>query len=479
MNELTAAAKQAATDATEWTLRGPDAGPHLHVPRSDYELIVWPTLPPAPGAMQLAIQFQLEQTQWWEPERLLAHQMRQLQRLVNFSYRNVTYYRDRLGPYINQNLDAMTYDRWLQVPLLTRGDIQEAGETLFTLFMPPKHGRMIDVTTSGSTGSPVKVKGDKVTGLFFHAFNLRNHLWHRRDLTGKMSSIRFMRSGGAEPPHGSHSDRWAPGFVTGPSSALNVFSSLDQQIDWLQREQPQYLLTYPSNIEHLARLLEERGERIESLRDVGTFGESVTPEQRELVRRVLGVPVIDMYSSMEMGMIAIQCPHHDHYHIQSENVLMEILNDDNEPCAPGEVGRVVVTPLNNFVSPLIRYDIGDRAEPGEPCDCGRGLPVVNRIYGRVRNMLVMPNGERRWPGVFISQLSDIVPLRQMQFVQRAPTDIDARLVARREVTPQDEEALRKRIHDMLGAEFNINFEYVDQIERSPGGKYEDFRSEVA
>src|SRR6185295_14515719 len=98
-----------------------------------------------------------------------------------------------------------------------------------------------------------------------------------------------------------------------------------------------------------------------------------------------GVGVVDVYSSEECGQIALQCPEHEQYHVQSESVLVEVLDDEGRPCAPGTIGRVVLTTLQNFAMPLIRYDIGDFAEPGPACPCGRALPVLTRIVGRVRN----------------------------------------------------------------------------------------------
>ena len=127
--------------------------------------------------------------------------------------------------------------------------------------------------------------------------------------------------------------------------------------------------------------------RLPGLREVRTLGEASTPDLRALCREAWGVPLVDVYSAEEVGYIALQCPEHEHYHVQAESVLVEILDERGAPAPPGETGRVVVTDLHNFAMPLVRYEIGDYAEVGEPCACGRGLPVLRRIVGRVRNML--------------------------------------------------------------------------------------------
>jgi len=159
-------------------------------------------------------------------------------------------------------------------------------------------------------------------------------------------------------------------------------------------------------------------------------------------------------------------------------VLVEILNDENEACAPGEVGRVVVTPLRNFAMPLLRYEIGDYAEMGEPCACGRGLPVLRRVLGRQRNMIVAPDGQRYWPFFGATGFRQIAPLTQYQFVQTRHDAIEGRLVIERPLTPPEQEALRARIQATLPYPFQIEFVFVTEIARNPGGKYEDFVSLV-
>ena len=94
-----------------------------------------------------------------------------------------------------------------------------------------------------------------------------------------------------------------------------------------------------------------------------------------------------MYSSQEVGYIALQCPENESYHIQAENVLVEILDDDGLPCEPGEVGRVVVTALHNLATPLLRYDIGDYAEVGSPCSCGRRVyPCFGDVWSPAQHV---------------------------------------------------------------------------------------------
>ncbi len=143
-----------------------------------------------------------------------------------------------------------------------------------------------------------------------------------------------------------------------------------------------------------------------------------------------------------------------------------------------EVGRVVVTSLHSFVTPLLRYDIGDYAEVGDICPCGRGLPVLKRILGRTRNMLTYPSGDQIWPVVRPSHYSQIAPVRQVQMLQTSRESIEVRLVVASPLSIRHEETLARAIHESLGYPFQLDFKYWDQIPRSPGGKFEEFISSI-
>jgi len=166
-------------------------------------------------------------------------------------------------------------------------------------------------------------------------------------------------------------------------------------------------------------------------------------------------------------------------HIQSENVLVEILDARDQPCAPGQTGRLVITCLHNFATPLIRYEIGDHATVGPPCPCGRGLPVLAEILGRTRNMLVFESGEQRWPNVGLLRFRDIAPVQQCQTIQKSHTQLHVRLVVESPLTHKQEEKLIALIQSSLGFPFEIELEYLPEIPRSKSGKYEVFRCEVS
>ena len=143
---------------------------------------------------------------------------------------------------------------------------------------------------------------------------------------------------------------------------------------------------------------------------------------------------------------------------------------------------VVATSLHNFAMPFIRYEIGDHAEVGEPCACGRGLQVLRRILGRKQNMLVMPSGEERWPLLSsgnISELLAIAPIKQYQFVQTGPKAIELRLSTARELDGSEEDALRQWICDKFGHPFDVALKYYDEIPRTAAGKLIDFVSEIS
>jgi len=444
-------------------------------PQSSIPGVQWPAIPAGGAAAMLALQFQLEQSQWWPSDKLQAHQFRQLSLLLRHAQATVPYYQSRLAGVVRDREGGLTLDAFRALPLITRSDIQDAGNALLSRAVPPDHGAIARGETSGSTGRPIIYYGTNITQLFWRAFTLRDHLWQRRDFSGKLAAIRWS-------PGNQEFVGWGPAtdglYDTGPSAVLKIDTPIAEQLTWLRGQDPDYLLSYASNIADLARAFITCGARLPRLKEMRSIAEVVTPELRRLCHEAWGVPLVDVYSAQEVGYIALQCPDRPHFHLQSENVLVEVLRDDGRLCDAGETGRIVLTTLNNFAMPLIRYDIGDYAVVGAPCPCGRTLPVLERVMGRVRNMLVFPNGEKRWPLGDLVKLREITGVRQYQYVQKSRDRLELRMVVDNNYDRAQERALAAIVQGKFCYPFQLDFVYVDQIGRSAGGKFEDFVSEL-
>ena len=137
-------------------------------------------------------------------------------------------------------------------------------------------------------------------------------------------------------------------FANGPSALLNIGTRIQDQVEWLQRIDPDYLLTYPGNIQAIAIHCERNKIRFPRLKQVHTISDLLRPEVHKICREVLDVPVVDVYSGAEVGYIALQCPESENLHIQSESVFVEVLDENGNACRPGEVGEVVITPLHRM-----------------------------------------------------------------------------------------------------------------------------------
>ena len=436
---------------------------------------VWPVVPDNAGALALALQYQLLQSEWWPVERITQFQFTQLNSMVRHAVAQVPYYQARFAEIGFNAGSVLTPEVFARLPALTRRDVQSAGAALFAASIPAQHGGIASGETSGSTGAPVVFRSSLLEQLFWNAFTLRDHLWHRRDLSGRLAAVRYAPAGGTAAGWGPATDA---AFVTGDCAILHIDTDLSQQVDWLCERDPVYLLSYASNIRQLALAFMARGLRLPRLREVRSVSEVVGPELRTLVRGAWNVPLTDMYSAKEVGYIALQCPERDVYHVQSENVLVEIVDEGNRPCAPGQAGRVLLTALHKFAMPLIRYEIGDYAVPGEACTCGRGLPTIREIRGRERNMMHLPNGDKRWPLCDLVKEPQLPGILQYQFVQKSHEHLELRLVVGPQYSRNLEPVLREIVHRRLGYPFELAIFYGDSIPRSSGGKYEDFRSEI-
>lgn len=448
---------------------------------ADHELksavsgVIWPGFPSAEGAALLSLQYQFEQSQWWPLPKLQASQFRQVREVLAHAARTVPFYRGRLSVAGIDPAGDVTPEAFLRLPLLTRRDIQAQGAELVSQALPHEHGQMVEHKSGGSTGEPVRVFGTQLDSMFWLAQTLRDHLWHSRDFSGKLCVIRSRISPGEQSGWGPATDAL---FVTGPSAVLNISTDPARQLEWLQEHNPDYLLSHPTNLRELAQLSIKQGVKLPQLKEARSFGETLPQDLRQLCRDAWDVSVADVYSAEEVGYIALQCPEREHYHLQSEHLLVEVLDDAGKPCGVGEVGRVVVTTLHNFAMPLLRYALGDYAEVGAACDCGRGLPVLSRILGRSRNMLTRPDGRRFWPSTPLIRYSGVAPIQQLQIIQHAPDAVEARFVAERALLPDEERAMTGAIQEALGFSYVVVLTPVSEIQRLPSKKFEDFISLV-
>jgi phenylacetate-CoA ligase len=438
-------------------------------------------MPRQAEAMVFAVLRQMEESQWWPAETILAYQLRQIERLLNHAAATVPFYGERLRFLRGSKTGTLTLETLRRIPILSRADIQEAGEGLTSRKIPADHGAPFEIKTSGSTGRPVKVKGTTVTGLMLRAANLRYHVWFKRDFAAMTACIRMLRGKQLQAAEAGKPISWADGYPSGPMMLCHVATPISEQFDWLLKLDPDYLLTFPSNLLALIRHSEKTGLLLPKLREVATLGEALDAGVREACEKSWKVKVVDAYSSQELGLIAAQCPDHPkhHYHVVAENVLLEVLNERGEPARPGEVGRMVLTDLHNFATPLIRYEIGDLAEMGSPCPCGRGLPMIARVLGRTRNMLVLPSGEQMCPRFTYEDFLFKLPIRQFQVIQENLETLAVRLVADRKLAPEEEKTVRDTILAKTRHPFAIRIDYVTEIPRAASGKFEEFRSEVA
>lgn len=444
--------------------------------------IIWPVIPTPMAAQLLSQLYYFSVSEKFSPSQLFDLQQAQLVELINFARKTVPYYQDRYA-----HLPAITHanlrDLWSEMPLLTRHDLQQAKENIFSKEPLPSHEPSELMTSTGSTGMPVTVKGNVATQFFWNALTVRDHLWHKLDFSKSYAIIRFTENPAGKPPHGAVFENWGPATYrivpTGKCHHLTICTA-EEEVKWLQQVNPHYLNCNPSTLREITQYFAAHGGVPSNLSMILTNSEIVEPDLRKLVKEVLNIPVIDTYSTKELGYLALQCPEHDHYHIQSENVLVEILNEQGKACEIDEPGLVVVTALHNFASPLIRYVVGDYATSGEPCSCGRGLPVIKRVLGRQRNVLKMPDGRRIWPSFSSNgiRLMDLFSGAQFQVIQKTLTEIHINLAHISPFSAEQEAKLRTQLQTVFDYPFKFIFNYLEKIERGPGGKYEDFKCEV-
>lgn len=448
------------------------SGSRLDLSRGDVPGVLWPPLFSNQSASLAALLEHLERTQWLAAAELAAHAHRQLGALSSHFERHSPSFRQRLADAGLKGVDLASADGLRALPPLSRSQVQAKDPPIFCEKLPAGHAPPNEVRTSGSTGEPVVVRRTAVNRLHWAAMTLRYNLWTEPDFMGGICSIR------ANVKPGRTADWGRPFtffFETGPGLRVDIQTDVRRQLELIEEFGPSSLVVYPSNLIALLEEMEVRGIELPTLRRIRTIGETVPDGLKELVRTRMSASLRDCYSSEEVGYIAMQCPEGDLYHLMSETLIVEVVDDDGNPCDEGMTGRILITDIHNYATPMIRYAIGDHAEVGPQCPCGRGMPTLRRILGRERNMIVKPDGTRHWPLTGFKQFREIAPVAQYQMRQLSLEKVEVRLVCERPLTKAEESRLRGHIETILGHSFAVEFAYFEgRLPLGANGKFEEF-----
>ena len=435
---------------------------------------VWPPLPASGNARVWSAYQSLTHSQWLAPQDLLERQLQQIRALLQHCRQHVPYYRDQFQKQAIEPEQIRTLADFQRLPLLYRHDAQRHAGALQARQLPQGTQATGASSTSGTTGEPLRVLYTNVTRLWWAALFLRDLEWCEMDPRGVIAVIRPMDQN-IQSPKPRCVAGWQTGLneliESGPCHILSTHAEPRQQMRWLLDVQPDYLLSSPSNLAHLANFPEAA--KLHRLRGIQAVHEALPDTTRQQIETRFGVPVRNTYSCEEAGYLASPCPAGHGLHVHAENVLLEVLDENNQPCPPGQPGRVVLTLLQNYRSPFIRYMIGDIATPGPPCPCGRGLPLLTDIQGKTRPLLLLPNGQRRDPQVLMDLLI-AQPLsrafHQFQLVQESVDFFRIRLVPSPAYQATTATALEHTVQTHLGFAVTVQIELVDRIPLHPNGK---------
>lgn len=337
------------------------------------------------------------------------------------------------------------------LPVIKRAQIQQYNELLL-------NGHQATGHTSGSTSMPIKVSWQVERHKIEKADTQRLKQWYG----GQLTPMKIV----ALATHEAN------------ARTLEVDTPLAKQWQFMQNQHAQFgadsLISYPTNLERLCHYAIEKGLKLAFVKRVTAMSETYDAHMDALLKQVFpNATIIVTYSSVECGTIAIRCPHNpDNYHVMAHKLGVEILNEQQLPCALGELGQVVITDYFNQHSSLIRYALGDLAEPAV-CDCGKiPFPAITHIAGKMRGLLRRADGSQMLFTSLSSTFRDSPEISQFQVVQSQLQIFSVNAVLKAGQKTEDfESRIIARFQQEFGTEVKLSFNYMDSVPRSPGGKY--------
>jgi phenylacetate-CoA ligase len=241
-------------------------------------------------------------------------------------------------------------------------------------------------------------------------------------------------------------------------------------VEALHRHKIQWGTGYAVSFYLLARFILEKNIPRPHLKAIITTSEKLAPEMRPVMEQAYGCKIYEEYSTVENAIFASECQRGG-LHLSPDVAVVEILRSDGSACLPGEAGEVVVTTLAHTYQPLIRFRLGDMAMwDDEPCSCGRQMPVIKEVIGRIEDIVMGPDGRLmvRFHGIFVNQPH----IREGQIIQEKLDHIRVKVVPTEAFGESDIQDVIHRVQQRLGKDVTVSVETVDSIPRTRAGKFQ-------
>ncbi|WP_018936868.1 phenylacetate--CoA ligase family protein [Thioalkalivibrio sp. ALJ24] len=410
----------------------------------------------------------LETSQWWAPEALRTLQEERLSRLLERVTAQVPFYRDWFAQHGFHISDFSRIEDLRHLPVTDKSLIRNQG----TSWRADDAAGLTEHRTSGSSGEPLTfwLGADRI-GMDIAA-KWRATRWWSVDI-GDPEVVLW--GSPVETANQNRARAWRDRLFRSslvPASDLNP-ERLDQIIARLRVIRPRMLFGYPSAIARLAWHARDNGQRLDDLgiRVAFTTSEVLRPEWREVIGEVMACGVSNEYGARDAGFIARECPEGG-LHITAEELIVEILDDNDQPVPDGTTGNIVVTNLAGPEFPFLRYRTGDRGalDPGI-CPCGRGLPLLRDIEGRANDGLIAADGSWVHGSRFNYMLRDLNGLRAYKIIQHDRQRVELLLSLAAPLPADVERHLRQGFAEALGGAVEIDVNEVDVISPEPNGKH--------
>lgn len=391
--------------------------------------------------------------------------------LINHAKNNVPYYKKKL-----ENITGL--DDLSKIEFLTKDKIRNYNAEIKAKNI--NSNRFYTNATSGSTGESlyfytdaedfyrkaVIIRGDDWAGLKYGEKAL--YLWGaERDIDKNKSFYKKLKDN----------------FIV-KNKTLSTYHMADKDLyeymEIYNKYKPSIIVSYPTPLFRFAQFIEQYNINIWKPKGIITSAETLFPFQREKIEKVFDTKVFNRYGCREVGHIASECEIHKGLHINSDRFILEIINQNGEKCEPGELGEIVITDLNNFVFPFIRYKIGDLGVLSDRiCKCGRNLPLLEKVEGRIFDLIVGTNGNAVG-GTFWTLLKyDLKGWGKFQIVQEKLNYIEIFLENNDEIESSLKQKLTRIVKEKLGDEMIIKINIVDNIPQTQTGKHRWIISKIS